>query len=139
MEKQLSKSDLEHIYKQAKRTDLEIQKFVKIINRLKGKMSSLINQYNSGRLEFIKEEMAECALYWCTMCQKVVPQVRLLLIEGKKMFSRGYQNEEYSYRAFSEIHHACLSCQQSALAKNGCGLAFRVYFILPEQEFQSPD
>jgi hypothetical protein len=114
----------------------QIEYVAQIIKQLSDSLRSeqetlrkFIKEYEIKRIEFFKEELRARGLTWCTICAEkkifdspeVIPEcdVELILLEGREMYSCGYENSCYGYRDFFDLHRACLKCREEAFDKHG--------------------
>lgn len=82
---------------------------------------SLVNEYMRRRTALFIARLSESGRTWCTHCQKVVEieNVKLVLTEGVKEVTSGYENSCWGNEKFSELHRACPECLQVFQDKHG--------------------
>ena len=80
-----------------------------------------VSEYSAKRIELLKQEFHTRGVTWCTYCAEVIPEaeVELLLVEGREEYSHGYGNASYGFRAFFQLHRACLKCREAVADKHG--------------------
>ncbi|MBI5077571.1 hypothetical protein HZB94_04290 [Candidatus Falkowbacteria bacterium] len=80
-----------------------------------------IDEYGVKRIELLEEELRARGLTWCTRCSAILPEgkTELLLLEGRKQVSGGYQNSCYGFENFFHLHRACPQCREKAFNDHG--------------------
>jgi hypothetical protein len=78
-------------------------------------------EYMRKRRELFIAKLDESGRTWCTHCQKVVEteSAKLVLTEGAKEVTGGYENSCWGNEEFSELHRACPECLQYFQDKHG--------------------
>ncbi len=85
------------------------------------RLEEAVCQYNTQRVDCVKQELGHQALTWCTKCFTIFPEseAELLLFTGKEEYTSGYENSCYGLRDFLEFHRVCKECGNKAGDKHG--------------------
>lgn len=78
-------------------------------------------KYYELRDQLVLTELQNRKMTWCTKCDTVIDstQSTLILTEGVKVESGGYQNDSWGCVKFSTLYRFCPACLQTAQDKHG--------------------
>lgn len=115
--------------KRAERTAQNIDRLKNSLGSARQELRRVINAYSAKRIKLFQEELCARGLTWCTLCAEetilwkpqVVPEhdTELILLEGRKIVSGGYENSCYGFEDFFGLHRACPKCREKALDRHG--------------------
>lgn len=121
MTKKAITTELLNIRNHAEKSVLLIKQMDFSLYLEKQKLREMVDKYKAKRIELFMEELRTLKMSWCTLCSKMFPKnkIKFLLLEGREEYSGGMNNSCYGFQNFSNLHHACSECRQSACDKHG--------------------
>ncbi|MFA6473353.1 MAG: hypothetical protein WCV85_00590 [Patescibacteria group bacterium] len=91
-----------------------------LLEQAEDALTQTINEYNQARRSHFDKEFKRKQLFWCTECHEIFKgEGQLILLEGVREESCGYENSCYRFDTYSELHQTCPSCYQKALDRHG--------------------
>lgn len=99
----------------------KIEQIAKTLRAEKLALYQRLEDYNTKRVELVKQELRARGLTWCTRCAAIFPEseAELVLIEGTEEYTHGYGNSCYSFRNFSNLLRACPISREQVFDQHG--------------------
>ena len=115
------KTELADLLELAKSHEAAVDSLKQCMEDEQEKMRSAVSSYEAKHRELFNAEMSAKGLTWCTCCRGTFPEsgVHLLLLEGTKEVSSGYEGSCYGYENFSKLHRVCSACREEVVNQHG--------------------